>query len=159
MKKSLFIFLLVFINFIGIFVFASNTWNDDTTQIYTQDQSNVIKSDDIDKDPLRAWTISAAWWIKWIATWTNDHQWDFLSYLSKWINYFLWFLWLLVIILIIKDGIVMITSAWDEWKKKEAFVNLRNYILALIWIWASYLLINLIFYFVNVNTWVVWTGI
>jgi len=49
----------------------------------------------------------------------------------------------------------MITSAGDEWKKKEAFVNLRNYVLALIWIWASYLLINLIFYFVNINTWVI----
>ena len=158
MKKYLFIFLLVFVNFIGIFVFAGNTWKDETTKIYTKHQYNVIKSNDIN-DPLRAWTNSAikwtTWSVWWIAVWTVEHQKDFMHYLSLWINYFLWFLWLLVIILIIKDGIVMITSAWDEWKKKEAFVNLRNYILALIWIWASYLLINLIFYFVNVNTWVV----
>jgi len=158
MKKYLFMSLVLFISFVHISVVATDTWNDDTTQIYTQNESNVIKSDDID-DPLRNGTTSAAWWIQWVAAWTDDYQWDFMSYISKWINYFLWFLWLLVIILIIKDGIIMITSAWDEWKKKEAFVNLKNYILALIWIWASYLLINLIFYFVNVNTWVVWTGI
>jgi len=152
MKKYLFIFILLF-NFItSIHVFA--VWDDETTQIYTQNESNVIKSDDID-DPLRNWTTSAAWWIKWITAWTDEHQWDFMLYISKWINYFLWFLWLIVIILIIKDSIVMITSGGDEWKKKEAFVNLKNYILALIWIWTSYLLINLIFYFININTWVI----
>ncbi len=154
MKKYLFMFIVLFTSFTHISIFASNTWDDDTTKIYTQNESNVIKSDDID-DPLRDGTTSVAWWVRWIAAWTDEHQWDFMLYISKWINYFLWFLWLLVIILIIKDGIVMITSAWDEWKKKEAFVNLKNYILALIWIWASYLIINLIFYFVNVNTWVV----
>ncbi len=154
MKKSLFIFLLAFINFIGIFVFANNMWDSDTQTIYTQNQTNVIKSNDIN-NPLRNWTTSAVQWVQWIAAWTNDHKKDFIDYLSLWINYFLWFLWLIVIILIIKDGIVMITSAWDEWKKKEAFVNLRNYILALVWIWASYLFINLIFYFVNLNTWVI----
>jgi len=153
MKKYLFIFILLF-NSVITFVYASNIWDNDTTQIYTQNQSNVIRSNDIN-DPLRNGTTSAVWWIEWIAKWTNDHQWDFIWYIALWINYFLWFLWLVVIILIIKDGIVMITSAGDEWKKKEAFVNLRNYILALIWIWASYLLINLIFYFVNINTWVI----
>ncbi len=155
MKKFLFILLVSILSFFGSFVFANYTWDDSTDQIYTQNQSDVIKSNDIN-DPLRNWTTSAAWWIGWIAKWNDDnHQQNFIDYLSKWINYFLWFLWLVVIILIIKDGIVMITSAGDEWKKKEAFVNLKNYILALIWIWSSYLLINLIFYFVNVNTWVI----
>jgi len=156
MKKYLFI--LFFISFLNMHVFANNIWDDATTEIYTQNESNVIKTDDID-DPLRNGTTSAAWWIRWIAEWTDEHQEDFILYISKWINYFLWFLWLLVIILIIRDGIIMIINAWDEWKKKEAFVNLKNYILALIWIWSSYLIINLIFYFVNVNTWIVWTGI
>jgi len=62
---------------------------------------------------------------------------------------------MLAIIMIVKDGIVIIVSAWDENKKKEAFKNIRNYILAIIWIWSAYLFVNLIFYFININTWVI----
>jgi len=132
---------------------SSYTWDNPDDSIYTKNQDNVI---DTNNASLRKWTLSAAWWIEWVAkTNDDDYQSNMLLYISKWINYFLWFLWLLVIILIIKDGIIMITSAWDEWKKKEAFVNLKNYIIALIWIWSSYMIINLIFYFVNVNTWVI----
>ena len=162
MKKLYFILISLWLFLFWFFSYGNYDWNSATEQIYTKDQSNVVSSNDIN-DPLRNWTTAAVnwewgsvWWIAYADVSNSDAaQKNTVAYIAKWINYFLWFLWFLAIIMIIKDGIVIIVSAWDENKKKEALKNVRNYILAIIWIWAAYLLVNLIFYFININTWVI----
>ena len=152
MKK---VILLTFMIFTTWLSFAWYSWEDDYNKIYTQEENQVIDTENLD-DPLNAWTVSAVQEVDWIAnsdvsTSNSKHE-SMLNYISKWVNYFLAFLGLVVIILIIKDGFIIITSAWDENKKKEAFTNLKNYAIALILIGVAYLIVNLIFYFVNVNT-------
>ncbi len=142
-----------------ILILTTSFWwytrNDINKKIYTQKKENVINDEWLD-DPINAWTKSVVEWTDWIEyedMSTNDvKQENMINYISKWVNYFLWFLWLLVIILIIKDGIVIITAWWDDNKEKEAFKNVKNYIIAIILIWVSYLIINLIFRFVHENT-------
>ena len=136
-------------------VWAWYTWENDYNKIYTQEQDKVIDTENLD-DPLHAWTKSAIQEVDWIAnadvSSSENKKESMIDYISKWINYFLAFLWMIVIILIIKDGFIIITSAWDENKKKEAFTNLKNYAIAIVMIWVAFLIVNLIFYFVNVNT-------
>lgn len=136
-------------------VWAWNTRDDPTESLYTHDQANVIDDSWMD-DPLRAGTLDSAKWMKWIAKINNDsaesrQKW-FVDYVSIWVNYILGLLGLIVIIFIIKDGLAIITAAWDDNKKKEALKNVRNYILAIIFIWVSYLIVNLVFNFMDVNT-------
>jgi len=153
MFKKILVIIIVLLT-INIW-FANYIWNDETKQIYTQDKGNVI-NDNWLNDPIRNGTLSSSKHLEWIAktdesSEENRQKW-FMNYIAIWVNYILWFLGLIVIILIIKDGIIMITSAWNEEKRKEAFKNLKNYIIALILIWAWYLIVNLVFYIVNENT-------
>jgi len=135
--------------------FSDYIWDDQLDNIYTKNESNVIKTDDI-QDPIKWWTQSAVEWLNWIANANMDtneeKQESFTIYIANWVNYFLWLLWMITIIFIIKDWIVLISQAHDENKKKEAFTNLKNYIIAIIMIWVAYLIVNLIFHFVNTNT-------
>ena len=130
-------------------------WENDYNKIYTKEQNQVMNTENLDH-PLNAWTVSAVQEVDGIAnadmSTSDSKQESMINYISKWVNYFLAFLGLIVIILIIKDGIIIITSAWDENKKKEAFTNLKNYAIAIVLIWVAFLIVNLIFYFVNVNT-------
>jgi len=149
---------LLLIGFWVIFIspsFAKYTWEDDKNKIYTQTQEQVINTEWLD-DPINAGTQSAVEWVNGITTpptdTTDDREKNFINYVSKWVNYFLAFLGMIVIILLIKDGIIVITAAWDENKQKEAFTNLKNYIIAIILIWVAFLIVNLIFWFVNTNT-------
>jgi len=136
--------------------FANNyTWDDNTKQIYTQNKDNVINDNWLD-DPIRNGTKSSAWWLEWVnntdtSSQDNRQKW-FIDYIAVWVNYILWFLGLIIIIFIIKDGIIMVSFAWNEEKKKEAFKNLKNYIIAIILIWTAYLIVNLVFNFMNKNT-------
>jgi len=151
-KKFLLVSLWVI--FISI-TFAGYTWENDKDKIYTQTQEQVINTEWLD-DPINAGTQSAVAWVDGIANaptdTADDRQENFINYVSKWVNYFLAFLGMIVIILLIKDGIIVITAAWDENKQKEAFTNLKNYIIAIILIWVAFLIVNLIFWFVNTNT-------
>jgi len=153
MKKILTI-ILVLVWFINI-SFSSWEWWDETDEIYTQDKNNVIDDSDLD-DPLRNGTRSAVQNVEWVidadTTTSEQSQWNVMKYIWKWVNYFLALLWMVLIIFIIKDWIIIVTAAWDDNKQKEAFKNVKNYVIALIWIWVAYLLINLIFHFVNINT-------
>lgn len=154
--KKIILFFSVLLG-LGWYVLAGYTWDNDLNKIYTQEQDKVIDTNNLD-DPLQAWTKTAVEGIEWIdknvdTSDTENKKQSMIDYISKWINYFLAFLWMIVIILIIKDGIIVITSAGDENKKKEAFTNLKNYIIAIIMIWVAFLIVNLIFYFVNSNTW------
>jgi len=154
MKKIITFLLAIGIIWISI---AGYTWEDDYNKIYTKEQNQVIDTTNLD-DPLQAGTKSAVEKVSWIADVNADvstsesKKQNMIDYISKWVNYFLGFLWMIVIILIIKDGFIIITSAGDENKKKEAFTNLRNYTIAIILIGVAFLIINLIFYFVNTNT-------
>ena len=130
-------------------------WDDETQDIYTKEQDSVIDTEDLD-DPLRNGTQNAVENVWWIAKAdiedSQDAQKATKKYISNWINYFLGFLWLVVVVFIIKDGIILITSAWwDNWKK-IALQNLKNYIIAIILIWVSYLIVSLAVYFVSVNS-------
>jgi len=152
MKK---IFLLLTFGLLVWTSFAGYTWDDDYNKVYTQNEDKVIDTQGLD-DPINAWTKSTVEEVEWIANANvsdeDNKQTSMINYVSNWINYFLWLLGLIVTIFIIKDGIIIITSAWDENKKKEAMTNLRNYILAIILIWVAYMIVNLIFYFINVNS-------
>ncbi len=154
MKKIILIIFLVIFWSLNL-SFWQYTRDDNTKDIYTQDKNDVIDDSNLD-DPLRNGTRSAVQQVGWVidadTSTSEQSQWNVLKYISKWINYFLWLLGLLLIILIIFQWIKIITAAWDDNKQKEAFKNVKNYILALIWIWVSYLIINLIFHFVNYNT-------
>lgn len=152
--------LIIIISVISINIcFAkinTNKRNEDINKIYTKDKNNVIEDSDL-SDPIRNGTENASeniWWLagKW-QDFTNseNRQKSFINYIANPINYLLSFLWILVTILIIKDGFAIITAAWNENKKKEALINVKNYLIALILIWASYLIINFIFYLVNTS--------
>ena len=156
MIKRIILIITVLIWGINICIGSSDwSWWDETDEIYTQDKNDVIRDNDID-DPLKNGTRSAVQNVDWVidadTSTSEQSQWNVIKYISKWINYFLALLWTVLIIFIIKDWIVIITAAWDDNKQKEAFKNVKNYIIALIWIWVAYLLVNLIFHFVNVNT-------
>jgi len=151
--KKLLLIILVFCLMcwvsIGIWGY---TWPKDLDKIYTKEESQVVDTWWLD-DPIKAWTKTA---IDWTDLIKND-QWDAqkttLSYISKWVNYFLALLWLISIILIIKDWFVIITAWWDENKQKEAFKNVKNYILAIILIGITALIVNFIFWVINKSTW------
>lgn len=152
MKKLLLLFT------IWVFVwtaFAEYTWENDWDKIYTKEQSQVIDTNWLE-DPLNAWTKSAVEWADGIVnadvSTEDSKQENMIAYISKWVNYFLSLLWMIVTILIIKDGIIIITATWDDNKQKEALKNVKNYIIAIIMIWVAYLIVNLIFRFVNTNT-------
>jgi len=154
MKKMLFLLFSSVIIFTNI-SFGWWSWDDETEKIYNKDESKIIKTDDID-DPLRNGTLNATeniWWVVKANIENSESAKDETKkYISNWVNYFLWFLWLVVVIFIIKDGIILITSAWwDNWKK-IALQNLKNYIIAIILIWVSYLIVSLAVHFVAVNS-------
>jgi len=153
MKKILTI-ILVLVWLINI-SFSSWEWWDETQEIYPTNENSIIDTDWLD-DPLRDGTRSAVNWVQWIIdenTETGDsNQNNVLKYVSKWINYFLWLLWLIVTIYIIKEWISIVVAWNNENIQKESMKDIRNYIIALIWIWVSYLIINLVFHFINVTT-------
>ncbi len=144
-----FLILLLVSLFMFLNVFASDVFIDPDSDNYTNDVSEVINTT-ID-DPLKEWTTDAVNDVNWIQKDYNDEG-STINYVSKWINYFLWILGLIVIIFMIKDGIVIITAAWDDNKQKEALKNVKNYIIALIMIWISYLIVNFVIHFVIVNS-------
>jgi len=148
--KLLFIILGFYL--IGWISTGNYTWDDDTSRIYTQEESQVINTAWLE-DPIEAWTYTALEGTDLIQNDQQDAQKATLDYISKWVNYFLALLWLITIILIIKDWLVIITAWWDENKQKEAFKNVKNYILAIILIGITALIVNLIFWVVNYSTW------
>ena len=154
MIKIVLSILLIFFSIFS-FSFSWYIWDDKTDDIYTQNQNDVLKSDDIN-DPLKNGTTSISEWLNWVVNAdvsnSEQSQRSVLNYISKWINYFLSLLALLLIILIIFQWIKIITASGDDNKQKEAFTNVKNYIIALVLIWVSYLIISLIFHFVNYNT-------
>lgn len=140
---------------ISIWLANNNIWEDETKTIYSQNENKIINTEWLD-DPLSNGTTDSARWLQWIAkidisSKENKQKW-FVKYISIWVNYFLWILSFIVITLIIKDGYAIITAWWNENKKKEAFINIKNYILALVFIWTWYLVINMVFYIVNKST-------
>ena len=149
------LFLLILFIIIPFSSYAWYTWDDKTKEIYTQDQDDVMTTNDLN-DPLRNGTRSAVEHVEWIidedTSTAKNNQKNIMKYVTKWVNYFLTLLWLLATIFIIKDGIVIITARWDDNKQKEAFKNVKNYTIALIGIWVSYLIVILIFHFVIFNS-------
>ncbi len=154
MKKILFLLLSSVILFVNI-SFWWWWWDDETQDIYNKEQDSVVDTNWLD-DPIRNGTHNAVENVWWIAKAdiedSESAQNETKRYISNWINYFLWFLWLVVVIFIIKDGIILITSAWWDNGKKIALQNLKNYIIAIILIWVSYLIVSLAVYFVWVNS-------
>jgi len=155
MKKFL-IIITMFLCGLNIWIsFANWTWWDNTNDIYTKDKNDVIKDNDLD-DPLRNGTTSAVENVDWVInvdTSTNEQNQDnLIKYISKWLNYFLALLGLVVTIFIIKEWYTIVTAWSNESIQKESLQDIKNYIIALIWIGVSYMLINLIFHFININS-------
>ena len=153
MKKIILVLSLLFYSF--NLAFAWYIWQDETDEIYTKNKDEVIDDSNLD-DSLRAGTRSAVENVEWVIDANTDtseqSQENVVRYLSKWVNYFLWLLWLLLTILIIIQWIKIVTASWDTNKQKEALINVKNYILVLIWIAVSYLIVSLIVHFVSINS-------
>jgi len=97
-------------------------------------------------------------WVAWASTggtWSTG----FIVFVQTAINWILWFLALITIIILIWGGFQMITAAWDDGKYKKWFTIIKQSVVWIILIWASALIVNLIFNFMNTNTttgWATW---
>jgi len=92
-------------------------------------------------------TIWVVWADKW---WTGDTS--FIMFVQTAVNWILWFLWLISIIILIWWGFQMVTAAWDDGKYKKWFTIVKQAVIWLILIWASAMIINLVFNFMSSNT-------
>lgn len=91
-------------------------------------------------------TLGVAWggvWGQW-GTW-------FLTFVQSGVNWILWLLWLITIIILIWGGFQMVTAAWDDGKYKKWFTIVKQAVIWLILIWASAMIVNLVFSFMGSN--------
>ena len=97
-------------------------------------------------------------WVAWAQTggiWNTG----FIDFVQTAINWILGFLAMITIIILIWGGFQMVTAAWDEGKYKKGFTIVKQAVVWIILIWASALIVNLIFSFMNTNTttgWATW---
>jgi len=114
--------------------------------------------------PTNAATVGQGWfgaqntstiWVAWAqtgGTWSTG----FIDFVQAAVNWILWFLALITIIILIWGGFQMITAAWDEGKYKKWFTIVKQAVVWIILIWASALIVNLIFNFMSSNTTAGW---
>ena len=92
-------------------------------------------------------TIWVVWWnVGW-----QGNTW-FISFVQTSVNRILWFLGLISIIVLIWWWFQMVTAAGDDGKYKKWFTIVKQAVIWLILIWASAMIINLVFNFMNTNT-------
>jgi hypothetical protein len=90
----------------------------------------------------------------WVVWWDKGGTWDtsFISFVQTAVNWILWFLGLISIIVLIWGGFQMVTAAGDDGKYKKWFTIVKQAVIWLILIWASAMIINLVFNFMSSNT-------
>lgn len=91
-------------------------------------------------------------WVAWGNVWNQWNTW-FITFVQNAVNWVLMFLWLITIIILIWGGFQMITAAWDDGKYKKWFTIVKQAVIWLILIWASALIVNLIFNFMGSTAW------
>jgi len=104
---------------------------------------------------------TAAWWFTdqrtttlWVTGGKTGWTWSewFITFVQTAVNWILWLLWLISIIILIWGGFQMVTAAWDDGKYKKWFTIVKQAVIWLILIWASAMIINLVFSFMSSNT-------
>ena len=90
------------------------------------------------------------WVVGWAKGWTGDTS--FITFVQTAVNWILWFLGLISIIILIWGGFQMVTAAGDDGKYKKWFTIVKQAVIWLILIWASAMIINLVFSFMSSNT-------
>ena len=90
-------------------------------------------------------------WVVWASKWWT---WDtsFITFVQTAVNWILGFLGLISIIILIWGGFQMVTAAGDDGKYKKWFTIVKQAVIWLILIWASAMIINLVFNFMSSNT-------
>ena len=73
----------------------------------------------------------------------------FLDFVQNAVNWILALLGLITVIILIYGGFQMVTAAGDDGKYKKGFTIVKQAVIGLILIGVSYLIVNLIFSFVN----------
>ncbi len=96
-------------------------------------------------------------WVVWWQTWWTWNTW-FITFVQTAVNWILWFLGLISIIILIWGGFQMITAAGDDGKYKKWFTIVKQAVIWLILIWASAMIINLVFSFMSSNTSTAWSA-
>lgn len=90
-------------------------------------------------------------WVAWADTGGTWSEW-FIDFVETAVNWILWLLALITIIILIWGWFQMITAAWDDGKYKKWFTIVKQAVIWLILIWASALIVNLVFSFMSSNT-------
>jgi hypothetical protein len=138
-------------------------WN--SSSILTRDSSDVVDTtlwvgnEDI-SDPLRQWAYtiihSVSWttvdWIVWVDDEIQTHSEamvDTLQVAKNIINMLLWFLALIALIYVIVHWIMILLSWSSDDKFKKGIKWIKRAIIAIVWIWLSWFIITLIFWFIR----------
>ncbi len=103
---------------------------------------------------LAAWFGDQRWSNIWVSWADVGGQWNegFIWFVESAVNWILWLLALITIIILIWGWFQMITAAWDDGKYKKWFTIVKQAVIWLILIWASALIVNLVFSFMTTNT-------
>jgi len=154
---------------IGIYtnVFSQwlNLWQDDVIfNIDPENALNVYDNNNPISDPLRQWaykiidadstnTISdqELWWIVNPGP-IQDHSTAMnstMTIIKNLINYALWLLSLIALVYLIYHWFLMVTAAWNDTQYKKWVKWLRLAVIALAWIWFSWLIVSFIFWIIN----------
>lgn len=130
--------------------FDNQIWKSDTENIYNKCLQTAINTKDTE-DPLRAGTkkwVQAVEWIKdkaWSITDSSKASEDMVTYVSKWIKYFIWLLAIAITIMLIYHGIGIVTAAWEDKKMTKAMKGARNYTILIVLVWLVWLLVIFVF--------------
>lgn len=136
MIKKLFLLIATAILWIGAMLLPTiSTATDSNWWFNNQESSNIGV----------AWGNTGKTWSTWL-----------IVFVQKGVNWVLKFLALITIIILIWGGFQMVTDAWSGEKYKKWFTIVKQTVIWLIVIWASALIVNLVFNFMTSNT--QWTG-
>ncbi len=157
LKKLIFWIFSLFLIILNV-SFALEVIDQTHLDTLNQDQYQAIWSEDITQNPLRQWShlpVDDSRINKWIISAedpiTNYDSWAFktLKFIKNLLNYFLGFLGFITLIYLLYHWFLVVTSS-DENKHSEALKALKNWAIAIWWIWLSWIIVSAIFYLVNI---------
>lgn len=148
MKK---IISIVFAFIILIWWVFSLDYFDRSSTVYTNDQREVIS--EIDWDSIRSWVSEVARDVNWIIDYeildSDDAQYETLTYVRRIFNYFLMFLASVALVYLLYHGFLMVTAAWNEERYKKGLKWISFAVIAIVWVWVSWMIISLVFWVVT----------
>lgn len=139
-------------------------WIGTKTNIFNTNINSTINWTDNMENPLNDWAfwiVNWEWWngqLSWLV-WTDQKITDYSNALSKIlktiqniVNYALWLIGVIALIYMIVHGFMILTAAWDDGKVKKWFKWIKNALLAISWIWLSWIIISFIIWLIKTLT-------